>query len=133
MGTRHLTKVFDSNNNELLTMYGQWDGYPSGHGQDLKDLLADFQICNGISKNQDTGKWANGMGCLAAQIVAHFKKEIGSFYIYRSGTTGVWEEYIYEIRENENHTLDLKLTKPYDGGSILYSGPIRDFDPNGMF
>lgn len=52
-------------------MYRQYDGYPSGHGQELADYLKTFRITNGISG--DPINTANGMACLAAQIVAHFK------------------------------------------------------------
>ena len=38
MGTRSLTVVKEEEN-ELLVMYRQMDGYPSGHGQDLANFL----------------------------------------------------------------------------------------------
>lgn len=65
------------------------------------------------------------MGCLAAQIVAHFKAEIGEFYLHKSGTRNICEEYIYTISENKNHTLDMEVFQIYDGGKVLYSGQIN--------
>lgn len=38
MGTRNLT-VVKSNNRVKVAQYGQWDGYPSGQGQDIVDFL----------------------------------------------------------------------------------------------
>lgn len=81
MSTRHLTQIYDYNGAYLLTMYGQSDGYPEGYGQALADFLAEITLVNGIGDQKF--KIANGPGCLAAQIVSHFKGDcVGSFYIY---------------------------------------------------
>ena len=83
MGTRSLTYVIDDNKRtKIINMYRQFDGYPSGHGAELAEFLNSFQeITNGFGFNE-TRKIANGMGCLAAQLVANFKKEHGGFYLY---------------------------------------------------
>ncbi len=130
MGTRSLTVVMDGKD-EIMLLYRQLDGYPTGHGQDLKDFLAPFKICNGFGTEQSKGKWANGMGCLAAQIVAHFKDGIGQFYLYKPGARGFDEEYIYTVQENKNHTLDLEVFGVYDK-KVLYSGSIAEFDPKNL-
>jgi hypothetical protein len=97
MGTRHLTYVYDETDTILLCMYGQWDGYISGHGTDLADFLNSFDaIVSGIPVG-DPRKMANGMGCLAAQLVAHFKDGAGNFYIYPPNND-CWQEYEYHIR-----------------------------------
>lgn len=77
-------------------MYRQFDGYLEGHGKDLADFLSGFKLVNGISGDEPP-KFANGMGCLAAQVVAHFKNEPGGIYIHAAGTRDVWEEYIYFV------------------------------------
>lgn len=99
MGTRHLTYVYDETDTILLCMYGQWDGYISGHGTDLADFLNSFDaIVSGIPVG-DPRKMANGMGCLAAQLVAHFKDGVGNFYIYPPKLDNdCWQEYEYHIR-----------------------------------
>ena len=38
MGTRSLTFVYEDKT-PILNMYRQFDGYPSGHGQELADFL----------------------------------------------------------------------------------------------
>jgi hypothetical protein len=85
MGTRSLTYVYESYQAEhtpVVCMYRQYDGYMEGHGLDLAQFLSQFDaITNGICVG-DTRKIANGMGCLAAQMVAHFKTEAGQFYLY---------------------------------------------------
>jgi hypothetical protein len=56
------------------------DGYPDGHGQELADFLDGFKIVNGIStEDRDFPKVANGMGCLAAQVIAHFKTDTSHY------------------------------------------------------
>jgi hypothetical protein len=99
MGTRHLTYVYDETDTILLCMYGQWDGYISGHGTNLANFLNSFDaIVNGIPVG-DPRKMANGMGCLAAQLVAHFKDGAGNFYIYPPKLgNDCWQEYEYHIR-----------------------------------
>jgi hypothetical protein len=131
MGTRCLTEVLEQNGDVIITLYRQFDGYPRGHGKELKDFLEGFHICNGIGIEQDRNRdiWANGMSCLAAQIVSHFKRGIGEFYLYKPGTRGVWEEYIYTIKENDSNSLDVEVFETYNGGKVLYSGPIKDFNP----
>ena len=79
MGTRCLTFVYDGDK-AVINMYRQFDGYPSGHGQELAEFLMPFKVINGIGSGQDVpGKFANGMGCLAAQMIAHFKNSVGGF------------------------------------------------------
>lgn len=95
MGTRSLTVFRDEEKKEICVLYRQYDGYPKGHGKDLLDFLKDGQGVNGFG-NSDS-KQFNGMGCLAAQVVAHFKKGVGDFYIYPAGARDAWEEYIYFI------------------------------------
>jgi len=88
MGTRSLTFVYtdhygsETGPEPIVNMYRQFDGYPSGHGLELSEFLNSFEaITNGIPFG-DTRKLANGMGCLAAQLIAHFKQSVGGFYIY---------------------------------------------------
>lgn len=81
MGTRSLTYCYDSFKHEpIIALYRQFDGYPEGHGADLAEFLDGFNIVNGLGRDTPT-KTANGMGCLAAQLVAHFKTEAGQFYL----------------------------------------------------
>lgn len=96
MGTRSLTKVY-GNHGVIFTMYRHMDGYPSGHGAELAEFLVPFSITNGISLSTDNSKTANGMECLSAQIVAHFKNGPGGIYIHSASTIDIGEEYIYKV------------------------------------
>jgi len=112
MGTRSLTYVEESwetcvadedNNNKvyetkqnILCMYRQYNGYLDNHGLELAKYLQGFNIVNGIGHNTPE-RAANGMGCLAAQLITHFKDGIGGIYIHHSDATDCGEEYTYTI------------------------------------
>jgi hypothetical protein len=85
-------------------MYRQYDGYPTGHGAELAEFLAPFTLVNGLGINE-TRKVANGMGCLAAQLVANFKDGAGGFYLYPTSAVDCGQDYEYHIynKDNELH------------------------------
>jgi hypothetical protein len=119
MGTRSLTFVYDDTR-RVVCMYRQFDGYPSGHGRELATFLAGFDaVVNGLRVGE-TRKVANGMGCLAAQMVANFKVSSGGFYLYPTDTSDVGEEYEYHVY------ADKVVVK--DGlGETLFSESWEDF------
>lgn len=98
MGTRSLTVFKDEHGEEMAVMYRQYDGYPEGHGMALAEFLSGKAVVNGIPMGMKEG--FNGPGCLAAQVVAHFKDDIGDFYLYGPNTRDIGEEFIYTITAN---------------------------------
>ena len=96
MGTRCLTVFKEDDGTEIAVLYRQMDGYPDGHGQELTDFLKDHHISNGIGPNETDADF-NGMNCLAASVIAHFKNGIGMFYLYPAGTRDCGEEFIYTV------------------------------------
>ena len=97
MGTRSLTVFTEDDGTEIVVLYRQYDGYMEGHGIELAKFLAPFALTNGLPMGA-TGKLANGMGCLAAQVISHFKgDEAGQFYLYPAGTRDANEEFIYTV------------------------------------
>ena len=102
MGTRSLTtfvETYKDNSgkkvkNEIVTMYRQFDGYMEGHGKELSDFLAGGKLVNGIGSGDKVV--FNGMGCLSAQVVAHFKDGAGGFYLQRANKNS-GEEYRYKV------------------------------------
>lgn len=132
MGTRSLTYVYDGNRESgtpVVCMYRQMDGYPSGHGSELATYLSAFTIVNGI-RGSETARTANGMSCLAAQLVAFFKTEIGQFYLMptvQDQDSG--QEYEYHIYEGvEEFALEIDV---FSNGyktpkQLLFSGPINE-------
>lgn len=143
MGTRSLT-VFKDGEEEICVLYRQFDGHLDSHGMELKELLADMQVVNGISSRD--AKLANGMGCLTAQVIAHLKKEVGNFYVHPAGTRDCGEEYIYTLYcpDKPEFRKPAKVHVKIQAGAmtffgapgtkqeempVLYDGPIADFDP----
>ena len=113
MGTRSLTTVIEKGNwggknwkSKIVTMYRQMDGYPEGMGADLAEFLSDGRMVNGLSGGTEVV--FNGAGCLAAQMVAHFKTDAGGYYLHRGGTTNCGEEYRYEVIINELNPIIMK-------------------------
>ena len=134
MGTRSLTCIMDGNQ-EILTMYQQWNGYPNGVGNNLKEAFGGTEIVNGLGANQSN--IANGMGCLAAQLVAKFKTEPGSVYIEPAGTRDCGEEYVYTLSEKDSRVYLEMYGGPvtFFGGSSkkgatepIWHGFLADFD-----
>ena len=110
MGTRSLTTFIEEwkdektekvKQNKIVTLYRQMDGYPSGMGVDLAEFLASGKMVNGLSLGESELVF-NGMGCLTAQAIAHFKEGAGGYYLHRGGTTNCNEAYRYEVIFNDD-------------------------------
>jgi len=116
MGTRSLTHIVEDSET-LTTIYRQYDGYLSGHGLDLASFLADKKIVNGLSG--DTKNLANGMGCLSAQIIAHFKKCAGNIYLYPPNSKDCWEDFTYFIYYKEKQ---IKIKVKNYSNAVIFDG-----------
>jgi hypothetical protein len=142
MGTRSLTFVYDSAFNEgdeseaIINLYRQYDGYPSGHGAELAEFLAGFEMVNGIPVGEPAEKkYANGMPCLAAQMVAHFKDGAGQFYLYPTSAKECGQDYEYHVyskdskfhvavRDRGCNMFGLTMS---DTNDVLFNGGLGDF------
>jgi len=146
MGTRSLTRVFSTYNDEkknkqvkiqLVNMYRQYDGYPEGHGTELADFLNSGKVVNGIGANE-TERVFNGAGCLAAQMIAHFKEGAGGIYIEPITAKDCGQEYEYEIIvDYDTHEVTLKCIevgyidskgKYKSGKRTLFEGKPSEFE-----
>jgi len=121
MGTRALTFVYSENDKPIVNLYRQYDGYPTGHGAELAQFLSEFHITNGISSGE-TRRTANGMGCLAAQIVAHFKESVGGFYIHSVDATECGQDYEYHVYQKDKE-LRVRVT---DRGCNMFGLTMSD-------
>lgn len=110
MGTRSLTFVYEDNE-AFINLYRQYDGYPSGHGAELARFLNRGRLVNGLS-GKDTQVF-NGMGCLAAQMVANFKDGPGQFYLHSVNAKDCGQDYEYHVYE------DKVVVKNYNGNEIF--------------
>ena len=112
MGTRSITHIKEDGKT-LVTIYRQYDGYPEGMGLDLAEFLVDITVVNGFGGDMKAGTHANGMGCLAAQLIAHLKEDqLGNVYIAPPDANDMWEEYTYKVKLDKSKGLLLN----YNGG-----------------
>ena len=131
MGTRSLTRViprqegvaYDKGHKmikkSIINMYQQYDGYPSYVGVKLAEFIKPIKIINGIPGSLDSvkiGKYANGPGCLAAQIVQEFKHDVGYTYLHEcDGELGdLGEEYIYTLYPKEGEPTYISIYDVYN-------------------
>ena len=114
MGTRSITAFFDEMEQEIVVMYRHMDGYIEYYGKRLCEYLLD--------------RTANGMSCLTAQAIMHFKSDVknydynnrvfnsetghmesvlqegnhsGGIYLYPAGTRNCGERYLYLVKKSK--------------------------------
>ena len=138
MGTRSLTRIIPRQKGlsyseghhhvkeSVINMYRQYDGYPEGHGVDLAEFLDGFNVVNGLSIPRPT-KVANGTGCLAAQLVQHFKDGPGGIYLEAlNGEPGdSWEEYIYTLYPKEGEPTFMSIYSIHED-QVIFVGTPKD-------
>jgi hypothetical protein len=125
MGTRSLTTFIDEHTKEeIVVMYRQYDGYPEGHGRDLINFLNGMKVVNGIPGGKRASQLANGISCLAAQVISHFKKGVGDFYLHAGDTRDYGEEFVYIIYEEDND-LKVKVEDTYND-KVLFDGNTEE-------
>ena len=95
-----------------VEIYNHYDSYPEGLGVDLSKFLNELKVVNGLGDR--TVRVANGMGCLAAQLVADMKTEPGQVYLYKPNEDKGWAEYVYYIWVAERKDIWLSIFDYYD-------------------
>jgi hypothetical protein len=123
MGTRSTTSVIDVTYGDpapLCTLYRQYDGYERGHGKQLADFLSKLTLVNGLSG--DNENVANGAGCLAAQMIAHFKTEPGGFYMDKPSSNHTHDYGYNVIINNTKITVEV-----YAWSELIFAAPLSEF------
>jgi hypothetical protein len=92
MGTRSTTKIYE-NERLLLSLYKQYDGYPEGWGQELKDFFRKGVFVNGFNGSKGELEF-NGVGDFALLLVKEFKEGTGRLY---ATTENDKQEYNYVV------------------------------------
>ena len=134
MGTRSLTRFIETykststgrkRTNKIVTMYRQYDGYPTGHGLELAQFLAGGELVNGLGYDNPERVF-NGMGCLTAQVVAHFKEGAGGIYLQPNNSKD-YEDYNYTV-VGDFDTKELKIiVRHWDSKEKLFEGTPAEF------
>ena len=106
----------------IVDIYHHWDGYPEGLGVTLGWYLSGSKIVNGISSRDNEDLIFNGMGCMAASIVAHLKDGPGNVYIEPRDSHG-WIEYHYYIWGDVGKSIYISI---FDGDECIFVGEPED-------
>ncbi len=104
----------------IVDIYHHWDGYPEGLGVTLANYLDGKKVVNGISSKDDEDLVYNGMGCLAASLVAYLKDGPGNVYIEPRESHG-WIDYQYYIWGNTDKGIWISIFS--DGDCIFVGKP----------
>ena len=88
-------------------IYNHYDGHPERLGVTLASYLKGYDIRNGIT-NQYQGPIANGIGCLAAQLVSYLKEEPGNVYLQPPKNIDM-EDYVYYVWVKEGSRIMISI------------------------
>ena len=132
MGTRCLTFVYEGDT-PVINLYREYDGYPEGHGAELALLLTRGELINGLTDRNQVA--FNGMGCLAAQVVAHFKQSVGGFYIHSVEEKECGQDYEYHVYEREQQLMVRVVNRGCnmfgltmdETNDVIFEGTAREF------
>jgi hypothetical protein len=142
MGTRSLTFVYEESKSgekpeAIINMYRQFDGYPTGHGAELAEFLNSGRVVNGLALTKTAEEFVfNGMGCLAASLIANFKQSPGGFYIHPVSQVDCGQDYEYHIYNIDG---EFKIEVYYCGCNmfgmsgdpedveVVFSGTLTEF------
>ena len=105
----------------IVDIYHLWDGYPEGLGVKLASYLDDKKITNGLSGKNDYDVF-NGMGCLAASLVAELKEGPGDVYIEDPKRRHGWIDYEYVVWGDDAKSIWISI---FDGDKCIFVGEPR--------
>ncbi len=88
-------------------LYKHYDGHPERLGVTLASYLDGYEIHSGMS-NKHQGPLANGIGCLAAQLVSYLKNEPGNVYLQPPRNINV-EDYVYYVWVKEDARIMISI------------------------
>ena len=104
----------------MVSIYNHYDGYPEGLGVTLASYLDDKKITNGLGKNRYS--CFNGLGCMAASIIAELKDEAGNVYIEDPVRPHGWIDYEYYVWGDDGKDIWISI---FDGGDCIFVGKPR--------
>ena len=121
MGTRSLTRIiprqeglaYDKAHNRaelsLVNIYQQYDGYPEYMAVEYAKWLEGLSIGNGLGRDPELNKYANGVGCFAAQFIKQFKDRPGGLYLQPIDNEEGWVDYIYTLFPKEGEETYMSI------------------------
>jgi hypothetical protein len=83
---------------EFVQVLRLMEAFSVGHSKILTNGIRETEETRKLAKNTT----ANGMGCLAAQLIHFLKTEVGNIYLEApGGEISDWVEYVYIVRGKE--------------------------------
>ena len=113
----------------MVSIYNHYDGYPEGLGVTLASYLEGSKIVNGLGGNRDDV--FNGLGCMAASIIAELKEEAGNVYIEDPVRPHGWIDYEYYVWGDDNKDIWISIFS--DSDCIFVGKPdklLEKYDTN---
>ena len=104
----------------MVSIYNHYDGYPEGLGVTLASYLDDKKITNGLGK--DRYSVFNGLGCMAASIIAELKDGAGQIYVEDPTRPHGWIDYEYYVWGDDGKDIWISI---FDGGDCIFVGKPR--------
>lgn len=92
----HAAKSLDDKEEIICSFYRHCNGYPEGHGEDLKGWLSGKKLVNGIGGDFIEGMHFNRAGTMAVQLMAHIQ-DISGCEVIPTGSKDQGEEYTYDV------------------------------------
>jgi len=105
----------------VVEIYHHWDGYPEGLGVKLASYLDDKSLVNGIGNKDNEDFIFNGLGCMAASIVAQLKDGPGNVYIEDRGSHA-WIDYEYFIWGDTDKEIWISI---FEDSECIFVGKPR--------
>ena len=116
-------KGHDNIEESLVNIYHHYDGNPEHLGIKLAKFLLPYKIKNGVSNLilEEFPQLANGPECLAAQLVAYLKTDVGNVYLYPVSDFKYGAEYIYTVYPKINEPTYIAIYK-VDTDKVIFVG-----------
>ena len=105
-------------NKTIVDIYHHWDGYPEGLGVQLAEYFDGKRVTNGLGSKDNEDLNFNGMGCLAASLVAYLKDGPGDVYIEPRESHG-WIDYDYYVWGDDGKGIWISI---FDGSECIFVG-----------
>tara|TARA_R110002051_G_scaffold1110_2_gene5607 strand:- start:265 stop:693 length:429 start_codon:yes stop_codon:yes gene_type:complete len=101
----------------MVSIYNHYDGYPEGLGVTLANYLNGKIIVNGLGK--DNYRVFNGLGCLAASLIAELKDGPGNIYIEDPKRKHTWIDYEYYVWGDNHKDIWISV---FEYGDCIFVG-----------
>ncbi len=128
MATPGIVRIYEFGE-PLVAIRRHLDGGPTSFGMEIKNLLKGMKIVNGLTSDMKMFEYANGMGDLAAQLIAELKIDDQILEITTLDDEDAdWFYKIYPEKESLGwrETTKAKINVIHEG-LVVYDGAVEDW------